>query len=237
MRHIPSPDPPFHILTTIKRDATTLLASPRDRGNKVRGRKAPRLAVEATVQDQDFEARAVGASDRRADALQYERRDDGGVEAADAVDQGFGGMDGLEDLGVRRRPHLLAVRVDVPEALDARGERLLGGFGEVDVGLTEGRQGAGEIGVFDRDVVEVCQGVGVVDVESRRLAGVTDGVLAGDDAAVREAGGYVVREIADDGGQHGGFGPVDAAHDCEEIDCGFEGAGEQSGAGEEQVSY
>ena len=226
MRHIPTPDLPFHILTMNKRDTTTLLARPRDRGNKVRSREPPRLAVEATVQDQYFKARAVGTSDCCADTLQYERWDDGGVKAADAVDQGFGGIDGLEDLGVRGRPHFLAVRVDVPEPLDARGERLFGRFGEVNVGLTERGQGAGKIRVFDRDVVEVCQGVGMVDVESCRLAGVTDGVLTRYDAAVREAGGDVVREIADDGGQHGGFGLVDAAHDGEEIDGGFEGAGE-----------
>ena len=96
----------------------------------------------------------------------------------------------------------------------------------MDVGLTERWQGAGEIRVFDRDVVEIGQGVGMVDVESRRLAGVTDGVLARYDASVREAGGDVMREVADDGGQHGGFGLVDASHDCEEVDCGFDGAGE-----------
>ena len=101
MRHIPSPDVPFHILAMTKGDTTTLLARPSDRGNKIRSRENPRLAVEATVQDQYFEARTLGTSDRCADALQYERRDDGGVQAADAVDQGFGGIDGLEDLGVR----------------------------------------------------------------------------------------------------------------------------------------
>ena len=107
----------------------------------------------------------------------------------------------------------------------------------MDVGLTKRWQRAGKICVFDRDVVEICQGIGMVDVESCRLAGMTDGVLAGDYASVREAGGYVMREIADNGGQHGGFRLVDASHDCEEIDCGFDGAGEQSGSGEEQVSY
>ena len=237
MRHIPSPDLPFHVLAMTKGDTTTLLASSSDRGNEVRSRKAPRLAVEAPVQDQYLEARTVGTSDCCANTLQYERWGDGGVKAADAVDQGFGSIDGLEYLGVRRRPHFLAIRVDVPEPLNACGKRLLGRFGEVDVGLTERWQRAGKIRVFDRDVVEICQGIGMVDVESCRLAGMTDGVLAGDDASVREAGGYVMREIADDGGQHGGFRLVDASHDCKEIDCGFDGAGEQSGSGEEQVSY
>ena len=138
MRHIPRPDPGLHILTTPKHHTTTLLASPSDRSDKIRGREAARLAVEASVQDQDFVLLRAGTSDRGADALQDERRDDGRVEAADAVDDGFGDGDGVEDFGVGRGPHFLAVGVDVPEALDARGEGLLGAFGEVDVGLAEG---------------------------------------------------------------------------------------------------
>ena len=41
----------------------------------------------------------------------------------------------------------------------------------------------------------------------------------------------MVREVTDDGGEDGGFGFVDAAHYGEEVDCGFEGAGEEAGAG------
>ena len=93
----------------------------------------------------------------------------------------------------------MAVGVDVPETFYARGEGLLGGFREVDVGLAERWQGAWEVCVFDRG--EVCERVGVVDdVEGGGLAGMADGVLARYDASVCEAGGYVVREVADDGG-------------------------------------
>lgn len=76
----------------------------------------------------------------------------------------------------------------------------------------------------------------MVDVEGCRLAGMADGVLARDDGRVCEAGGYVVREIADDGGEDGGFGFVDAAYDGEEVDGGFEGAGEEAGSREEEVA-
>ncbi len=64
----------------------------------------------------------------------------------------------------------------------------------------------------------------------------TDGVLTGNDAPVREGGGDVVREVADDGGEDGGFGLVDAAHDGEKVDCGLEGSGEEAGAGKEEVA-
>ena len=77
----------------------------------------------------------------------------------------------------------------------------------------------------------------MVDVEGGGLAGMADGVLARYDASVREPGRYVVREVADDGGEHGGFGFVDAAHDGEEVDSGFEGAGEEASSGEEEVPY
>ena len=108
----------------------------------------------------------------------------------------------------------------------------------MDVGLAERGQGAWEVCVFDGGVVvEVCEGVGVVEIEGGGLAGMADGVLARDDASVCEAGGYVVREVADDGGEDGGFGFVYAAYDGEEVDCGFEGAGEETGSGEEEVSY
>ncbi len=53
-------------------------------------------------------------------------------------------------------------------------------------------------------------------------AGVADGVLAGDDCAVCQPGGYVMREVGHDGRQDGGPGLIDSADDCEQVDCGFE---------------
>ena len=98
----------------------------------------------------------------------------------------------------------------------------------MDVGLAKRGQGARKVCVFD---------VAVVEVRRCRFAGMADGVLTGYDAPVCEAGGYVVREVADDGGQDGGFGFVHPAHYREEVDCGFEGAGEETGSGEEEVAY
>lgn len=76
----------------------------------------------------------------------------------------------------------------------------------------------------------------MVDVEGCRLAGMADGVLACYGARVGKAGGYVVREVGDDGGEDGGFGFVNTADYGEEVDGGFEGAGEEAGAGEEEVA-
>ena len=63
-----------------------------------------------------------------------------------------------------------------------------------------------------------------------------DGVLADDDVAVGEAGGDVVREVGvygrDDGDVLG-----DRAYQAQEVDGGFEGAGEEPGAGEEKIAY
>lgn len=155
MCHIPPPNLHLHILAILEGNTTTLFTSPSDCSNEVRGREATRLAVQGTVQDQDLEARTAGTSDAGAHTLQYEGWDDGGVEAADAVDQGFCSIDGFKHFGVGRWPHFLAVRVDVPESLDSCGKRLLGIFGEVDVGLAERWQGAREVRVFDRGVVEI----------------------------------------------------------------------------------
>ena len=82
MRHVPRPDLLAHILTLLEPDATALLARASDGGDEVRRGEAARLAVEAAVQDQDLEARTAGTGDGRADALQDERGDNGGVEAA-----------------------------------------------------------------------------------------------------------------------------------------------------------
>lgn len=77
----------------------------------------------------------------------------------------------------------------------------------------------------------------MVDVESRQFARMADSVLTRYHTSVCETGGDVVREVADDSGQHGGFRFVDAAHDGEEVDCRFKGAGEKTSSGEEEVSY
>lgn len=95
MRHIPRPNLLSHILTMRESNTTTLFTRSSDRSNKVRGAEAARLAVEATVQDEDLEAGTAGTSDGRAHTLEDERWDDGRVEAADAVDQGFCNVDGF----------------------------------------------------------------------------------------------------------------------------------------------
>ena len=65
----------------------------------------------------------------------------------------------------------------------------------------------------------------------------TDSVLTGYHTSVCKPSGDMMREVADDRGQHSGFRFVDATHDGKEVNCGFEGAGEQTGSGEKQVSY
>ena len=140
MRHIPRPNLLPHILATTERHTTALLSSSGDRSDKVRRREAARFAIEAPVQDQDLEAGTAGASNCFAHTLQNEGRDDGRVQTANAVDQGFCNVDGFKHLWVRRRPHFLAVRVDVPKAFNARGEGLLARLGEIDVRLTKRRQ-------------------------------------------------------------------------------------------------
>ena len=139
MRHIPRPNLLIHLLAVTEDNAAALFTRSSDRSHEVRGREAARFAVEAAVQDQDLEARTAGPSDRRAHTLQDEGWDDGRVEAADAVDQGFCNVDGVEHFRVGRGPHFLAVGIDVPEAPYPCGKRLLGIFGEVDVRLAERR--------------------------------------------------------------------------------------------------
>ncbi|KAL8942976.1 MAG: hypothetical protein Q9216_001332 [Gyalolechia sp. 2 TL-2023] len=63
-----------------------------------------------------------------------------------------------------------------------------------------------------------------------------DGVLPRDDGAVFKAGGDVMGEIRDDGREDGGAGFVHATDDGEEVDCGFEASGEETGAGEEEIA-
>ena len=82
MRHVPCPHLPAHIIIILTRHAAAFLAGPSDGGDEVGRGEAARFAVEAAVEDQDLEARAAGAGDGGADALEDERGDDGGVEAA-----------------------------------------------------------------------------------------------------------------------------------------------------------
>lgn len=62
--------------------------------------------------------------------------------------------------------------------------------------------------------------------QSGGSAGVTDGVLAGDDGAVCQPGGYVMREVGHDCRQDRGPGLIDSADDCEQVDGGFEAPGQ-----------
>lgn len=87
--------------------------------------------------------------DGGADALQDQAGRQGRVQGADAVDDGVAGLDGGDGFGVGGRLHFLAVRVDIPDSRDGRGEGLVGGFGELELGGSEGGEGAGEGGVFD----------------------------------------------------------------------------------------
>lgn len=66
--------------------ASALFASTHNRGDEIAGCEAVGFAVEAAVQDEDLETRF---GDGVAHASEDEAGDDGGVEAANAVDDGF----------------------------------------------------------------------------------------------------------------------------------------------------
>lgn len=66
-------------------------------------------------------------------AAEDEGWDDGGVQGADAVDDGLGVTQGLEHAGVGGWADFLAIGVDVPNAGDASGEVLVVCFGELNV--------------------------------------------------------------------------------------------------------
>lgn len=63
-------------------------------------------------------------SDSLADATENNRGNDGGVQRADAIDDSLGIVERFNDAGVSGRLDFLAVRVDVPDTGDARGEVL-----------------------------------------------------------------------------------------------------------------
>ena len=75
----------------------------------------------------------VRAGDGVADATEDQARHDARVETAYAVDDAAGAVDRLDDLGIRARSYLLAVRVDVPYPLDPGRKSLLRALGEADV--------------------------------------------------------------------------------------------------------
>ena len=175
-------------------------------------------------------------SERFPHATQDQARHNRRVQAADAVDDRLGFPDHAHDLRVRRRVDLLPVRVDVPDALDPRGQLLLVRLGEQDVRLPQQGQRAGEIGVLGLHVVCRSDALRRHPVRQRgRRAGVRDGVLARDDGPVREAGADVVAEVGVDGGDDGDVG-ADAANEREQVDGGVEGAGEEPRARQEEVA-
>lgn len=161
-------------------DASTLFASTHDRSNEVAGCEAVGFAVEAAVQDEDLEARF---GDGVADAAEDEAGDDGGVEAADAVDDCFRGADGSDSARVGGRSHFVAVGTDVPQSLDPARQGWAGvvGLGESDGGLAEGGERGRRVGVF---LLVFWLGWWGGGVQGCWFAGVADSVLPCYDAAV-----------------------------------------------------
>lgn len=230
-RHLGCRHAPRFILCG-KCHAAALFASTHDRGEEIAGGQAVGFAVEAAVQEEDLEPRS---GDGVAHASEDEAGDDGGVEAADAVDDGFGGTDGSDGARVRGRSHLVAVGADVPQSLDSAGQRGTGvvGLGESDGGLAEGGERGRRVGVL---LPVFWLGWWRGGGEGCWLAWVADGVLPGYDATVSQTRGNVMGEIAAYGRHDGGPAFVYTAHDCKEVDGGFEASGEQAGAGEEEVA-
>jgi len=215
-----------------KSDASALFASSHNRGDEVAGCEAVGFAVEAAVQDEDLEARF---GDCVAHAAEDEAGYDGGVEAADAVDDCFRGADGSDGARVRGRSHLVAVGADVPQSLDSARQRGAGvvGLGEGDGGLAEGGERGGRVGVF---LLVFGLGWWGGGVEGCGLARVADSVLPCYDAAVLETRGNVMREIAAYGWHDRCSAFVYTAHDCKQVDGGFEASREKAGACEEKVA-
>ena len=60
------------------------------------------LPVQTPVENQDFRPGGGGLPDRVSDAAEHYARNDGRVEAADAVDDGLGGANGFTYSGVWR---------------------------------------------------------------------------------------------------------------------------------------
>lgn len=65
------------------------------------------------------------------------------------------------NLRIGIQPHLLAIRVDIPQPLNPSRQFFFFRFGKGDILFAEGGEGTGEIGVFD--VVVVFCFFGVVD--------------------------------------------------------------------------
>lgn len=105
----------------LTRGTSALFACPRDSDDKVGGGIPWCLAVEAPVEEKDFASGPARTSDGLANPTEDEGRDERSVERSDAVDDGLGRLDCLQDFGVDYRVHLLAVRVDVPDSRDPGG--------------------------------------------------------------------------------------------------------------------
>lgn len=188
-----------------------------DRAHKVEAREGAwcgrtGFAVEGAVEEEDARGVWGGGGDCASDVAEEQDGHKTGVQAADAVDYGLGGVDGGDDLGVGGRADLVAIGVDVPEALDAGGELQLVRLAEVNVLDSEGGKGAWEmrrlfsvVGVGGFVFGFGLEGGGRSRVRRRGVfrwegsgrgeAGVRDLVLAGDDGAVFEAGGDVVGKV------------------------------------------
>lgn len=107
------------------------------------------------------------------------------------------------------------------------------GLGEGDGGLAEGGERGGWVGVFLLVFGLRWWGSGV---EGCWFAGVADSVLPCYDAAVLETRGNVMREVAAYGRHDRCSAFVYTAHDCKQVDGGFEASREKAGACEEEVA-
>ncbi|CAG8956251.1 hypothetical protein HYFRA_00003631 [Hymenoscyphus fraxineus] len=176
-----APSFPLHLRRWELRTPPRARNRPHEFFRGVRPAFPPRFAIQRAVQDEYLKGLFA---DGGPDAAEDETGEDGGVEAADGVDDAVCFPDGLEDFGVRCWTEFL------PEG---GGE---GGWG----------------------------------------GGVGDFVLADDLGAVLQTGGDVVAEVAVDCGDD--FDVCwDVGDGAEEVDGAFEGPREETGAGEEEVSY
>ena len=86
--------------------------------------------------------------DSLSDAAEDQRWDERRVKGADTVDNGLRVADGFENAWIGWWTDFLAVAVYIPDAGDAGGEILVFGFGELDVFVAEGWEGARGVVIF-----------------------------------------------------------------------------------------